>query len=705
MLATNTVFARILTGFGILILIVAVAIALCIVRLREFDTAIQAVTSENIPKLEITFAWQHFVQEEATHMRNMLLYDDQDMVDAELAATRQFGIKNEEKFRKLQASIKNLDERGRLEDVVAARDAFLPVSAAFTQEIEAGRPKQAKLILLGKLRSAQLAYMGRLAKLAEFYRTEIGTDVATLEAAYRRTLIWLITLSALAVASASVVAFWNARAISNPLRIAVAVVTAIESGKYDTPVVAATRDETGQVLAALDSMQRKLKERTDAERLDAMENLRIRTALDRVSVGAMLADNEGLIVYANDFARGIFRTQAAQVRSHIPGFDPERIVGQSFDAFHRSPSHQRNMLAGLTGQHTAEVRLGGATLRINANPVHDGAGKRLGTVVQWTDRTLEADVEAEVERVVAKAVDGDLTARVNQQNKDGFFKALAEGMNRLTANMADIVRQMSLAAAEVSTGADEISRGNLNLSERTEQQASSLEETASSMEEMTSAVKQNADNAAQANQLAVAAREQAERGGKVVRAAVAAMGEINAASKRIADIIGVIDEIAFQTNLLALNAAVEAARAGDQGRGFAVVASEVRNLASRSAQAAKEIKGLIQDSVAKVVDGTKLVDESGRVLAEIVTGVKKVTDVVAEIAASSREQAAGIEQVNTAVTSMDATTQQNAALVEEASAAAQALTEQASHLTELIGHYRLGDARTTAPAAAVLRRA
>jgi methyl-accepting chemotaxis protein len=256
---------------------------------------------------------------------------------------------------------------------------------------------------------------------------------------------------------------------------------------------------------------------------------------------------------------------------------------------------------------------------------------------------------------------------------------------------AELVKRVKGAAAEVQAGAEEISKGNLNLSQRTEQQASSLEETASSMEEMTSTVKQTADNAGQANQLAMAARLQAEKGGVVVSSAVNAMGGINTASKKIADIIGVIDEIAFQTNLLALNAAVEAARAGEQGRGFAVVATEVRNLAGRSATAAKEIKALIQDSVSKVDEGSKLVDESGRTLDEIVNAVKKVTDIVAEIAAASREQSAGIEQVNKAVMQMDQTTQQNAALVEEASAASQAIVEQAQALNGMISRYNVGD--------------
>jgi methyl-accepting chemotaxis protein len=336
-------------------------------------------------------------------------------------------------------------------------------------------------------------------------------------------------------------------------------------------------------------------------------------------------------------------------------------------------------------------------LQASYSPILDTNGRPFKVVKYATDVTEQMQMAQQLELTVKQtqitvkaASEGDLTARIPLNGKTGELEVLCKGVNSMLDSTAELVRQVKTAASEVQTGAEEISKGNLNLSQRTEQQASSLEETASSMEEMTSTVKQTADNAGQANQLAMAARQQAEKGGAVVSSAVSAMGGINSASKKIADIIGVIDEIAFQTNLLALNAAVEAARAGEQGRGFAVVATEVRNLAGRSATAAKEIKALIQDSVAKVDEGSKLVDESGRTLEEIVNAVKKVTDIVAEIAAASREQSSGIEQVNKAVMQMDQTTQQNAALVEEASAASQAIVEQAQSLNGMIARYNVG---------------
>ncbi len=290
---------------------------------------------------------------------------------------------------------------------------------------------------------------------------------------------------------------------------------------------------------------------------------------------------------------------------------------------------------------------------------------------------------------IANAVaSGDLTSKIEAKTNDETGKLL-QALKAMNDNLVDLVGNVRTSADTITTGAGEISTGNSDLSQRTEEQASSLEETASSMEELTSTVKQNAENAKQANQLAKGASEIAIKGGNVVGEVVDTMSAINDASRKIVDIISVIDGIAFQTNILALNAAVEAARAGEQGRGFAVVAAEVRNLAQRSAAAAKEIKGLIGDSVEKVDGGTKLVAEAGKTMEEIVNAVKRVTDIMSEISAASTEQSAGIEQVNQAITQMDEVTQQNAALVEEAAAAAESLEEEAQNLTQSVSVFKL----------------
>ena len=283
---------------------------------------------------------------------------------------------------------------------------------------------------------------------------------------------------------------------------------------------------------------------------------------------------------------------------------------------------------------------------------------------------------------------GDLSTPLFKEDGDEIswlYNSFCVMQDKLT----EVISGIRSGANEVSTAAEEVSQGNTNLSQRTQEQASSLEEIASSMEEMTGTVNQNSENAQHANQLAITARDEAQHGNEIVTQAITAMGEINNSSKQIADIIGVIDEIAFQTNLLALNAAVEAARAGEHGRGFAVVASEVRSLAGRSATAAKEIKTLIKDSVSKVEDGTKLVDDSGQALEKILGSVKKVNDIVSEIAEASQEQADGIVQVNRALMQMDDMTQQNASLVEEAAAASEAMGAQAEELTSLVSYFKL----------------
>ena len=318
----------------------------------------------------------------------------------------------------------------------------------------------------------------------------------------------------------------------------------------------------------------------------------------------------------------------------------------------------------------------------------------INNTVEQVRSNLQALI-ADTDMLAQASLEGRIQVRAEAHNHQGDFRKIIEGINGTLETIVNPIITVKSAVDSISTAAKEISSGNADLSHRTEQQAASLEETASSMEELASTVKQNADNAKQANQMAMAASDVAAKGGNMVQQVVDTMHSINESSRKIVDIISVIDAIALQTNILALNAAVEAARAGEQGRGFAVVASEVRNLAQRSAAAAKEIKELIDDSVGKVEDGSKLVGEAGKTMADIVSSVRSVTDIMADIAAASVEQSSGIDQVNKAVNQMDEVTQQNAALVEEAAAAAESLEEQAQTLAETVSQFRLdGDIRS-----------
>ena len=332
----------------------------------------------------------------------------------------------------------------------------------------------------------------------------------------------------------------------------------------------------------------------------------------------------------------------------------------------------------------------------------EGYTRELAELLNELSNVTEAGI-ADVVRVANALAEGDLTQTIAKEYP-GSFGEMKAGINGTVENLKRLVGQISDATQTINTASKEIAAGNSDLSQRTEEQASSLEETASSMEELTSTVRQNAENAKQANQLAIGASDVAGRGGAVVSKVVATMDSINDSSRKIVDIISVIDGIAFQTNILALNAAVEAARAGEQGRGFAVVAGEVRNLAQRSAAAAKEIKSLIGDSVDKVEGGSRLVAQAGATMEEIVTSIRRVTDIMAEITAASIEQSSGIEQVNLAITQMDEVTQQNAALVEEAAAAAEALEEQAQSLSSSVATFKMNERVAVAATHSVVSR-
>jgi methyl-accepting chemotaxis protein len=352
-----------------------------------------------------------------------------------------------------------------------------------------------------------------------------------------------------------------------------------------------------------------------------------------------------------------------------------------------------------TGQYK-RIGKGGKEVWIQAsyNPVLDTNGKPCKVVKLATDITLakqaEQAIEAEVGSIVEAALDGDLTARIASEGKSGFMLALTNAINGLCGNFASTLGDIKAVALEVTNASAEISASTTDLSQRTEEQAASLEQTSASMEEISATVKKNAENAQEANRSADTTRQVADRGGQVVAKAVEAMARIEQSAGKISDIIGVIDEIARQTNLLALNAAVEAARAGEAGRGFAVVASEVRSLAQRSSQAAKDIKDLITNSNGQVKDGVDLVNKAGTALSEIVGSIKKVADLVADIAHASGEQAGGIEQVNKALSQMDEVTQQNSALVEQNAATAKTLEHQAHAMNERVAAFRIGDGET-----------
>jgi methyl-accepting chemotaxis protein len=500
-----------------------------------------------------------------------------------------------------------------------------------------------------------------------------------------------ITVATAALVMALLISWTIATGLRRSLGRAVVVFQEIADGRYNNDIPEGGADEAGQVLAGLRNMQGKLRLQIETERAAAAENARIRQALDRVSTSVILADAAQTIIYVNDIGAQMFARRQTEIRRSLPGFAASQLLGASLDILSAEPARQHGLVERMTGSQTQDVKLGECTFRIVVSPVMGRDAQRIGTVMEWTERTPEVAVESQMQSMLQAVLAGDLTQRLSLEGKSGYFEVLSRSVNQLADNMTEIVATVKLAARDVYRGAEGISEGNVNLSQRTIEQVASLEATSASVARITATVRQNAESAGRASALATTASDQAQNGGAVVTQAMRAMADINDASRRIADIIGVIDEIAFQTNLLALNAAVEAARAGEHGRGFAVVANEVRNLAGRSATAAREIKALIQDSVRKVNDGSELVNRSGETLAEIVASIKTVSGLVAEIAAASRDQSQGIVQINQAVLQMDQFTQTNGNLVAQAAAASQTMAQRAGELNGAMERYQLDE--------------
>ena len=571
----------------------------------------------------------------------------------------------------------------------------------------------------------------------ELWRQSLDTLDARLAArlAASRSTLWAMAALVLTLLVAAVyLLVATRRSAAEAVRRITSGAQRIAEGGLDCDVRWDSADEFGEIAASLNRMRAALAERVEGERGRALEELRLRGALDAVSLAIMLVDQDDRIVHANAGARRLIESAEAAFRVHLPDFSAARLVGRRFNALFRNPAYCK-----VDGNAEAQ----GREVRIDLDERHfllrlvrvvDTAGAAAGVVVEWVDRAIEQAPHDALGEALAAALDGDFGKRIALEGRHGFALQLCEGMNSLmealsasvgdaarvldavahgdlskkigteyqgalgqlkdNANLAmDRVRELVAGNKEAGDAINEASgdivAGNLELSARTRAQARALEQTARSMEALNATVRQNADNAARACELVEHSNALACSGEEKMRRMVSTMGQIEASADTIAEIVGVIDSLAFQTNLLALNAAVEAARAGEQGRGFAVVAAEVRTLAQRSARSAQEIRSLIADSVRSVEDGCKLVDDTGMTMNEVVADVQRLSGLLSGIADACRQQSSGIAQLTHAVGEMDCTMQRNKTLLEQSSGAAQRLREQSEALCARASAFRL----------------
>lgn len=514
---------------------------------------------------------------------------------------------------------------------------------------------------------------------------------------------------------AGLLGFFVIRSITGPIGFVINIFQNIADGRLDNEIKVDSDNEIGQLLKALQTTQQTLQKNLDNAK-------RLTVALDNVSTNIMMADNERHITYMNEAIQNMFRNAEPQIKQRFSDFSTSDLIGTSMDRFHVNPDKQKNILSTLTDSHKATIDIAGRTFDLVANPIINNEGDRLGSVVEWTDRTEELAVEEELEEVAAAAADGDFKQRLSTDGKTGFTLNLSESFNKLLetsdTGLAEVVRMLEAMArgdltdrivneyhgtfgqlknysnstaeklsqvmADITSNADSLTMAaeQLNqtaqsMSQSATEQAASVEETSSSLEEMTSSIAQNAENSNVTDDLATKSSKEAGKGGEAVTETVGAM-------KQIAEKISVIEEIAYQTNLLALNAAIEAARAGEHGKGFAVVASEVRKLAENSQKSAAEIGELASNSV-------KIAEKAGELLQVIVPNISKTADLVQEISYASEQQRQGVDQINSAIRQLDQVAQQNASSSEELAATAEEMNGQAEGLQQIISFFTLDD--------------
>ncbi|SDD61301.1 methyl-accepting chemotaxis protein [Aquimonas voraii] len=662
--------------------------------LRDENALVSDLTERSLPARTALLELRGILGEYRTFEVAQLGYQGQ---AAELADYRKRtdSLRNDfgSTLTRYEALIRSDGERALFEKVKAAGAAYFSAGAKIAAAIDADDFDTARAVSSDEARPLRRALMDEIKALIEETSRLLDAQVAAADAASERAMLQL-SLGMVAVALFAAVFGWSiTRAITRPLGQATRAAEGIARGRLDQEIRAEARDEAGQLLASMATMQQQLNAVREAQRQLAEQHGA--GMLDqRIDASRFAGDFARMAEEVNAVVDGHVRAQRrmAEVMSHYAegdfNHDMDRLPGeqaaisQAMDAVKTRLGEINAAITELSQAATrGEFKTRGDASRFK----HDFRRmvEGLNSLMATADTQLSG-----ISTLLRALADGDLGQRL-QGEAQGVFAQIRGDANRMVEQLRSIIGEIQASSETVRSAAGEIAAGNADLSSRTEQQAAALEETAASMEELTSTVRGNAENARSANQLAIGAGDVAERGGSVVRQVVDTMGQIHVQSRKIEDIIGVIDGIAFQTNILALNAAVEAARAGEQGRGFAVVAGEVRTLAQRSAAAAREIKQLISDTVQRIDSGSQLVDSAGATMAEILASVKRVTDIMGEISAASAEQTAGIEQVSATITHMDEATQQNAALVEEATAAARALEDQAGRLAQNVARFRL----------------
>jgi len=586
---------------------------------------------------------------------------------------------------------------------------------------------------LARTRELMNSLRNEIRRVVTTSRGQVSADQRGVERSVERGSQLIITIILVSLAfSASIVWFYVIRRVARPLKQMAAAVGKLAGGDQSVVVPGENRpDEIGDLAKSLKVI-----------RSTGVRAARSQTALDNASSATLTTDLRGVVNYANQTARSYFQRHEAEMRAVAPAFRADGLEGLDLALLLAGSDTLRAHLTDLSTGFQERIVIGKRHINVIMNPVLGDGGNRLGAVIEWMDitdamseREAEQRFQADLAAFVDAAAAGDLSRRVDLAGRSGLMLKLGEGMNgwadAVSNALNEVVEMMSaLARGDLTTRIDgdyrgellrlkndsnataeklaaivgstvegmtvikdattQLTSGSQDLSARTEEQVSSLEEMAAAIRQMSATVRQNAENAQSANQLMAQARQAAESGGQVAVSAVEAVAKIQESSSRIADIVGLIEEIAFQTNLLALNAAVEAARAGDAGRGFAVVAAEVRALAGRAGQASKEIKSLITSSGGHVTRGVDLVNKAGNSLSDIVTSVKRVAEIVSEIAAASREQSDGVQQVDSSVTEMETVTQKNAAMVEESNAALNAVDRQIEGLLDVVGFFDIG---------------